>query len=117
MPHPTRKVIKNITTLVRRQHQGKEEKNVLMMCSQPPLTGVTKDAKQKPAIYKFHDYTKSGTDQVDYRLSANTVRTKSRRWTMSTFSYFMDTMRVNAQTILALNAGVPPTSINSTDLC
>ena len=97
--------------------KGNQKKNILLMCSQPPLIGVTKDDSKKPAIYKFYDYTKGGTDQVDYRLAANTVRTKSKRWTMTGFSYIMDTMRVNAQTIVALNTGVCPTSTNSTEFC
>ena len=88
------------------------------MCSQPLLIGViTEDNKRKPAIFKFYDYTKGRTDQDDYRLSANTVNTKSKRWTMSTFRYIMDTMRVNAQPILALNTGASPTSTNSIDFC
>ena len=68
-------------------------------------------------LYKFYDYTKGGTDQVDYRLAANTVRTKSKRWTMTGFSYLMDTMRVNTQTIVALNTGACPTSANLTEFC
>ena len=30
-----------------------------------PLLGVTKDEKKKPAIMKFYDFTKGGTDIID----------------------------------------------------
>ena len=59
--------------------KSKGKKNVLLMASQPPLLGVTKDEKKKPGIYKYYDYTKVGTDSMDYRMSANTVKTKSKR--------------------------------------
>ena len=48
----------------------------MVMASQPPLLGVTNYDKKKPGIYKFYDYTKGGTDAMDYRLGINTVKTK-----------------------------------------
>ena len=52
---------------------------------------------------KFYDFTKGGTDIIDQRMGNYSVNTKSRRWTMSAFSYILDTMRVNAQTMYAIN--------------
>ena len=95
--------------------KSRGKKNVLLMSSQPPLLGVTKDEKKKPAMYKLYDYTKGGTDQMDYRMAANTVKTKSNRWTMTAMSYLLDTMRINSQTVVSLNRGTDPRKSDSTD--
>ena len=50
-----------------------------MLMSQSLLYRFTKDEKQKPAIYKYYDYTKDGTDIVDYRIGKHTVKKKSQR--------------------------------------
>ena len=61
-----------------------------------PLLGVTKDdQKKKPALYKFYDFTKGGTDIVDQKMGSYTVKPKWRRWVMVAFSYLLDTIRVN----------------------
>ena len=83
------------------------------MASQPPLLGITKDDKKKPGIYKFYDYTKGGTDAMDYRLGVNTVKTKSKRWSLSVCAYVLDTIRVNSQTIYAICQGKDPRSTDS----
>ena len=83
------------------------------MASQPPLLGITKDDKKKPGIYKFYDYTKGGTDAMDYRLGINTVKTKSKRWSLSVCAYVLDTIRVNSQTIYAICQGKDPRSTDS----
>ena len=54
-------------------------RNVLLMSSFPPLLGLTKDETKKPGIYKVYDFTKGGTDYVDYRMGANSTRTKCTR--------------------------------------
>ena len=89
-------------------------KNVLLLSTVSPLLGVTKDDnKKKPAIYKLYDFTKGGTDIVDQRIGLYTCRTKSRRWTMSAFSYILDTCRVHAATVYALNHGKDPRKIDA----
>ena len=91
-------------------------KNVLLFSTVSPLHGVTKDDnKQKSAIYKIYDFTKGGTDCADQRVGLYTCRTKSRRWTMSAFSYIFDMCRVNATTIYALNKNIDPKKIDSQD--
>jgi hypothetical protein len=79
-----------------------------------PLLATTKDDfKEKPAILKFYDFSKGGTDIIDQRIGFYTCNTKSLRWSLSGFSYILDTMRVNAQTIYALNKGVSPRKVKS----
>ena len=91
-------------------------KNVLLLSTVSPLHGITKDDnKKKPAIYKVYDFTKGGTDIADQRVGLYTCRTKSRRWTMSAFSYILDMCRVNATTIYALNKNIDPKKIDSQD--
>ena len=49
---------------------SKGKKNVLLLLTVQPLTGVTKnDGQKEPTIYKLYDVTKTGTDVVDQRMS------------------------------------------------
>ena len=88
---------------------SKGKKNVIVLSSVEPLLGTTiDDDKCNPAIIKFYDCTKGGTDIIDQKMGYYTVKTKSRRWTMVTFAYLLDTIRVNASTVLAVNKTVDP---------
>ena len=49
-------------------------------------------------------------------MGTYTVKSKSRKWTMVAFSYLLDTVRVNACTILALNQKKEPKKENAFDL-
>lgn len=94
--------------------KSKGKKNVLMLSTMPPLIGVTKDdGKRKPAIMKFYDFSKGGTDIVDQRISNYSVQCASRRWTMAAFAYVLDTARVNSQTMYAINTKCDPRSVDS----
>ena len=89
------------------------KRNVLMLSTIHPILGISKDVKPKPALYKLYDYTKGGTDIVDQKISFYSCKPKSRKWTIVAFSYLMDTCRVNASTIMALNNGIDPRKLNS----
>ena len=93
-----------------RAHQQKNTglRNVLLLSTVQPILGVIKNPKKKPAIYKLYDYTKGGTDIIDQRVGTYSCYTKSRRWTMAAFSHVLDTCRVNASTVFALNKGQDP---------
>ena len=94
--------------------KSKGVKNILLLSTQPPLLGVTKDdGKKKPAIIKFYDFTKGGTDIMDQRMDSYTTSSKSKKWTKKTFSWMLDVARVNAQTILALVKGQNPRKADS----
>ena len=94
--------------------KSKGVKNILLLTTMPPLLGVTKDdGKQKPAIIKFYDFTKGGTDIMDQRMDTYTTSTKSRKWTKKAFCWMLDVARVNGQTILALNHGQSPRKTDS----
>ena len=89
---------------------------MLLLSTLDPILGVTKDdEKQKPALYKLYDFTKGGTDIVDQKMGTYTVKSKSRKWTMVAFSYLLDTIRVNACSILALNQKKEPKKENAFD--
>ena len=69
----------NISSYVVKISKG--EKAALMLSTMEPLLGVTKDdQKKKPALYKFYDFTKGGTDIVDQKMGSYTVKPKYRRW-------------------------------------
>ena len=42
-------------------------------------------------------------------------KAKSRRWTMTALAYVLDTCRVNASTVIALNQSIEPRNTNSFD--
>ena len=85
----------NISSYVVKTSSGKI--NILMLSTLLPLLGTTKDdGKKKPALYKLYDFTEGGTDVVDQKVGAYSVKLKSKRWTIAAFSYILDTVRVNA---------------------
>ena len=48
------------------KYRSKEKKNVLVLSTMRPLMGIKRDdEKQKPAIIKFYDFKKGGTDMRD----------------------------------------------------
>ena len=97
--------------------KSKGSKNVLVLSTMPPILGTTKDdGKSKPAIIKFYDFSKGGTDIIDQRMGFYSVSTKSRRWTMTGFSYILDTARVNAQSIYCANKNKNVRQSNSFEL-
>ena len=90
------------------------KKNVLLLSSHPAIIGVTKDDdKKKPQLLKLYDFTKTGTDVMDQKMSYYSTNSKSRRWTLTSFSYVLDTARLNAQTIFAFNSGTHPRKTDS----
>ena len=41
-----------------------------MLSTMRPLNRITKDdGKKKPAIFKFYDFSKGGTDEMDQRIA------------------------------------------------
>ena len=94
------------------------KKNILALSSLPPILEITKDdGKCKPAILKFYDFTKGGTNIVDQRIGFYSVNSKSRRWPITVFSYILDTIRVNSQTIFSISQGLEPRNTNSFEFC
>ena len=69
----------NVTSyVVKTKSSGKS--NVLVLSTRNPILGLTKDdGKSKPAIIKFYDFTKGGTDIVDQIMEKNTVKPKSSK--------------------------------------
>ena len=62
------------------------KKNVLLLFTMRPLNGITRDDnKQKSCTYKFHDFTKGGTNIVDQLNDYYTVHSQSNRWDLATF--------------------------------
>ena len=62
----------------------------LVLSTVSPILGVTKDFdKEKPAVIKLYDLTKGDTDIFDQRTSTYSVKPKSSKWTICTFSYML----------------------------
>ena len=92
----------NLSSYVVKTRSGK--KNVLLLSAMRPIMGVTKDdRKQKPRLYKLYDFTKGGRDECDQMTESYSVKPKSRKWTIASFSYVLDMARINAATVLSLN--------------
>ena len=94
--------------------KSSEKRNVLLLSTMYPILGTAKDNLQlKPAIYKLYDYAKRGTDIIDQQMNFYSSQAKSHRWTMTAFAYGLDTCRVNASTVIALNQSIEPRNTNS----
>ena len=77
------------TSYVTKTSKGK--KNAIVLSTIEPLLGTTiDDDKCKPAIIKFYNFTKGGTDIIDQKMGYYTAKTMSRRWTMVAFAYLLD---------------------------
>ena len=88
--------------------------NVLLLSTTDFILGTTKDDnKSKPAVYKYYDFNKTGTDVIDQRMDKYSVKAKSKKWTRCALSYILDSCRVNAQTILAFHQGKMPRNTDS----
>ena len=73
---------------------------------QASVIDVTKgDEKKKPQLLKLYDFTELRTDVMDQKMSCYSTNTKSRWWTLTSFSYVLDTASLNAQINFALNCG------------
>ena len=74
-----------------------------MLPTIPPILGIAKDdGKGKIGICKVYDLTKGGTDIIDQRMGFYTFKPKSRKWTITLFSYVIDMVRINSSTTFAL---------------
>ena len=71
------------------------------------------DEKNKPALHKFYDFTKGGTDIVDQKIGGYTRKAKSPKWKMVALYYILDTARINSITLSSLNNDVEPRSVAS----
>ena len=60
--------------------KSKGKKNVLVLSTMRPLMGITRDdGKLKPALIKFYDFTKGGTDIMDQKISKYSTKSFSHR--------------------------------------
>ena len=97
--------------------KSKGKKNVLVLSTMRPLMGITRDdGKQKPAIIKFYDFTKGGTDVMDQKISKYSCKLLTHRWTMIHFFFLMDTIRCNAMVLHAVKHKKPLRKSNSFDI-
>ena len=55
---------------------------------------------------------KEGTDILDQKICFYSCKTKSRKWTTIAFLYFLDTCRINAASVLAMNEHLKPRKNN-----
>ena len=74
-----------------------------MLSTMRPIPGITKDnGKSKPAIMKFYDFTKGGTDIVDQLNDYYICRARTNCWDLVSFFYILDTVRFNSKTVWCL---------------
>ena len=82
------------------------------------MLGITKDyGKIKLGIYKVYDFTKGRTDIIDQRVGFYACKPKSRKWTITVFSYVIDMARVNSSTTFALQKKYDPCKQDSFEYC
>ena len=74
-----------------------------MLSTMRPIPGITKDnGKSKPAIMKFSDFTKGGTDIVNQLNDYYICRARTNCWDLVSFFYILDTVRFNSKTVWCL---------------
>ena len=96
----------------------KGKQNVILLSTTPPILGITKDdGKSKLGIYKVHDFTKGGTDIIDQRLGFYTCKPKSRKLTITVFSFVIDMARVNLSTTFGIQKKYDPCKQDSFEYC
>ena len=87
-----------------------------MLSTAPPILDISKDdGKSKLEIYKVYHFTKGGTDIIDERMGFYTCQPKSRKWTITAFSYVIDMGRVNSSAKFALQKKYDPFKQDSFD--
>ena len=68
-----------------------------------PIPGITKDdGKSKPAITRFYDFTKGGTNIVDQLNDYCSCRARTKRCDLLSVFYILDTVRVNTKAVWCL---------------
>ena len=67
------------------------------------------DGNSKPAIIKFYDFTKGGTDIVDQIMGKQIVNQKYSQWTIAAFPYILDVACVKVSTLSRMNSQNKPT--------
>ena len=88
-----------------------------MLSTMRPLNRITKDdGKKKPAIFKFYDFSKGGTDEMDQRIAKYSVKPKSPKWTRVAFSYVLDTARINSLSIYAMTFDLSEVDLDTFDV-
>ena len=89
-----------------------------MLSTAPPILGITKDdGKSKLGIYKVFDFTKGGTDITNQKMGFYTYKPKSRKLTITVFSYVIDMAHVNSSTTFALQKKCNPCKQDSFEYC
>lgn len=61
---------------------------------------ITKDELKTSSVHAFYDHTKGGVDAIDLVSSHNTTKMKVKQWPVIIISFLLDTVRMNAKTIL-----------------
>ena len=79
------------------------KRNVLFLSTKQPILGTTKeDVWSKPVTYKLYDFNNGGTDIVDQRMNFYSSKAKPCWWTISVFTYILDTCGINASSLITL---------------
>ena len=87
-----------------------------MLSTAPPILGIIKDdGKSNLGIYKVYHFTKGGTDIIDERMGFCNCKVKSRKWTITVFSYVIDMARLNSSAKFAIQKKYDPCKQDSFD--
>ena len=63
----------------------------------------------------MHDFTKNGTDIINYKMGFYSVKMTTDRWTIVSLAYLLNTVHVNVCSVYAINNGLDPKKHNSFD--
>ena len=96
--------------------KSSEKRNVLLLSSCHRFLQLQKmTAKASPLFTNYTTFPKAEQTLLIKKMGFYSCKSKSKRWTMNAFSYILDTCRVNASTIYAMNNDLHPRNIKSVD--
>ena len=75
------------------------------------------DGKCKPAVIKFYDFTKGGTDVMDMKMAKYSCKALTHRWTMVHFYFLLDVIRYNTLSLFAVKHGKSLRAVDSFESC
>ena len=78
-------------------------KNIICLTTMHDQVKIMNEQRLKPQVIVMYDHTKGGVDVVDLISCHHSTRMTLRRWSLTAFTFMLDTIRTNSKTILEDN--------------
>ena len=78
-------------------------KNIICLTTMHDQVKIMNDQRLKPQVIVMYDHTKGGVDVVDLISCHHSTRMTLRCWSLTAFTFMLDTIRTNSKSILEDN--------------